>query len=108
VLNHVNDMWGRGEGGGTCEAGVCLPQSCARAAPCMKSGRGLAHLNARCFLVLPHGMRQGWHVVEHLRSGRMGASGRPALRLPLRQGLARRTRTKHDGWIRVRTAAPRV
>ena len=52
MLNHVNDMWGRGEGGGTCEAGVCLPQSCARAAPCMKSGRGLAHLNARCFLVL--------------------------------------------------------
>ena len=37
-------------GGGTCEAGVCVPQSCARAAPCMKSDR-LAHLSAvACFL----------------------------------------------------------
>jgi hypothetical protein len=41
--NQVNDI-------GTCEAGVRVPQSCARAAPCMKSGR-LAHLNAvACFL----------------------------------------------------------
>ena len=31
----------------------CPPQSCARAAPCMKSGRGLAHLNAMCFLFCP-------------------------------------------------------
>ena len=43
---------GRGEGGGTCEAGVCVPQSCARAAPCMKSGRGLAHLMLPCFAPL--------------------------------------------------------
>ena len=45
-------------------------------------------------------MRQDCHVVARLHSGRMGASVRPAMRLPLRQGLARGTHTKHNVWIR--------
>ena len=79
---------GRGEGGGTCEADcVCAPELCKSCAAYeVRQRAGSPECDVLpCFA--PRN-ETGWHVVAHLRSGRMGASGRPALRLPLCEGLA--------------------